>query len=103
VIHSDEALLAAAFIFTIHFFNGHFRPGKFPMDLVIFTGRSTLAELKKDHPKQYQRLVESGELEKHLVGPPPRWLSNTAAVFGTIFLLTGLALIGAIALSLFRS
>ncbi len=103
VIHSDEALLAAAFIFTVHFFNGHFRPGKFPMDLVIFTGRSTLAELKKDHPKQYEELVASGELEKRLVGPPPRWLSITAAVFGTIFLLTGLALIGAIALSLIHS
>jgi hypothetical protein len=73
------------------------------MDLVIFTGRSTLAELKKDHPKQYQDLVESGELEKHLVGPPPRWLSITAAIFGTLFLLTGLALIGAIALSLVLS
>jgi len=100
VIHSDEALLAAAFIFTVHFFNGHFRPGKFPMDRAIFTGRTTLAEVKRDHPKQYQRLVESGELEKYLVGPPPRWLSIASAVFGTLFLLTGLALIGAIALSL---
>ena len=39
IIHSDEALLAVAFIFTIHFFNTHFRPDKFPMDPVIFTGR----------------------------------------------------------------
>jgi len=29
IIHSDEALLAAGFIFTIHFFNTHFRPEKF--------------------------------------------------------------------------
>ncbi len=36
-IHSDEALLAVGFIFTIHFFNTHFRPEKFPMDTVIFT------------------------------------------------------------------
>jgi len=103
VIHSDEALLAAAFIFTIHFFNGHFRPSKFPMDPAIFTGRSTLADLKRDHPKQYRDLVETGELEKHLVGPPPRWLSTTAAVSGTIFLLAGLGLFGAIALSLVSS
>ena len=39
IIHSDEALLAVGFIFTVHFFNTHFRPEKFPMDTVIFTGR----------------------------------------------------------------
>ncbi|HPF36756.1 MAG TPA: cytochrome C, partial [Candidatus Krumholzibacteria bacterium] len=41
IIHSDEALLATGFIFTIHFFNTHFRPDRFPMDPVIFTGRMT--------------------------------------------------------------
>ena len=34
IIHSDEALLAVGFIFTVHFFNTHFRPEKFPMDTV---------------------------------------------------------------------
>ena len=38
IIHSDEALLAAGFIFSIHFFNTHFRIEKFPMDTVIFSG-----------------------------------------------------------------
>ncbi|MDD5675215.1 MAG: cytochrome c3 family protein, partial [Chitinivibrionales bacterium] len=42
VIHSDEALLAVGFIFTIHFFNTHFRPEKFPMDTVIFSGKVPL-------------------------------------------------------------
>ena len=51
IIHSDEALLAVAFIFTIHFFNTHFRPDKFPMDPVIFTGRVPLEELKRDKPR----------------------------------------------------
>ena len=37
-IHGEEALLAVGFIFTIHFFNSHLRPEKFPMDPVIFTG-----------------------------------------------------------------
>ena len=36
IIHSDEALLAVGFIFTVHFFNTHFRPEAFPMDTVIF-------------------------------------------------------------------
>ena len=30
ILHSDEALLAAGFIFTFHFFNTHFRIEKFP-------------------------------------------------------------------------
>ena len=38
LVHGEEALLAVGFIFTIHFFNGHFRPEKFPLDTVIFTG-----------------------------------------------------------------
>ena len=37
-VHGAEAALAIGFIFVVHFFNGHLRPGKFPMDLVIFTG-----------------------------------------------------------------
>ena len=41
LVHGEEALLAVGFIFTIHFFNGHIRPEKFPMDTVIFTGRIT--------------------------------------------------------------
>ena len=32
IVHGEEALLAVGFIFTIHFFNGHLRPEKFPMD-----------------------------------------------------------------------
>ena len=33
IIHTDEALLATGFIFTVHFFNTHLRPEKFPMDI----------------------------------------------------------------------
>ena len=69
-IHSDEALLAVGFIFTIHFFNTHFRPEKFPMDTVIFTGGVPLEEFKMDRPREYQQLVESGELENRLMPAP---------------------------------
>ena len=41
IVHGDEALLAFGFIFTVHFFNVHLRPEKFPIDVVIFTGRAT--------------------------------------------------------------
>ena len=60
IIHSDEALLATGFIFTVHFFNTHFRPDKFPMDPVIFTGRIPLEEFKEDRPREYEELVARG-------------------------------------------
>jgi cytochrome b subunit of formate dehydrogenase len=67
IIHSDEALLAVVFIFTIHFFNTHLRPESFPMDTVIFTGHVPLEEYKHDRPRDYERLVKSGKLEKYTV------------------------------------
>ena len=67
IIHSDEALLATGFIFTVHFFNTHLRPEKFPMDTIIFTGRMPVAEFKRDKPAEYEELVANGKLEEHLV------------------------------------
>ncbi len=96
IIHSDEALLAVAFIFTVHFFNTHFRPDKFPMDPVIFTGRMSLDELKYDKPREYEELVASGELERHLVEPFPPAIERGLKLFGGFALIVGLILIGLI-------
>jgi thiosulfate reductase cytochrome b subunit len=91
VVHGEEALLAVGFIFTIHFFNSHLRPEKFPMDLVIFTGRITEHELKDERPAEYQRLVSEGRLEAAEASAPTRWtmmfgyiVGGTAVVLGTI-------------------
>ena len=97
IIHSDEALLATGFIFTIHFFNTHFRPEKFPMDPVIFTGRMSLAELKHDRPELYERLLASGELERHLEEPPKPLFQKVVRVFGMSALVVGLTLAALIA------
>jgi cytochrome b subunit of formate dehydrogenase len=92
VIHSDEALLATGFIFFFHFFHTHLRPESFPMDTVIFTGKMPLERFKHERPLEYQRLVDNGELENHLVPPPrPRQLRR-AYIWGTIALVTGIAL-----------
>jgi cytochrome b subunit of formate dehydrogenase/nitrate/TMAO reductase-like tetraheme cytochrome c subunit len=92
VIHSDEALLATGFIFFFHFFHTHLRPESFPMDTVIFTGKMPLERFKHERPLEYQRLVDSGELENYLVPPPrPRQLRR-AYFWGTIALITGIAL-----------
>ena len=71
IIHSDEALLATGFIFTVHFFNTHLRPEKFPMDVVVFTGQMPLAELRRDKPMEYEDMVRRGELRSHLAEPHP--------------------------------
>ena len=67
ILHSDEALLAAGFIFTFHFFNTHFRIEKFPMDTVIFSGRISKTELLHERRRWYDRLTASGP-----PGGPPR-------------------------------
>jgi cytochrome b subunit of formate dehydrogenase len=100
IIHSDEALLAVAFIFTIHFFNTHFRPDKFPMDPVIFTGRVSVEELKVDKPIEYDELMASGELEENLFEPYPRNVQILFRVLGFTALGIGLTLIALIVYSM---
>jgi cytochrome b subunit of formate dehydrogenase len=96
IIHSDEALLAVGFIFSIHFFNTHFRPDKFPMDPVIFSGRVSVEELKFDKPGEYEAMVESGELENNLVKAFPESKERGVRIFGFLALTFGLVLLGLI-------
>jgi cytochrome b subunit of formate dehydrogenase len=93
IIHSDEALLATGFIFTVHFFNTHLRPEKFPMDIVIFTGRMPLEEFRRDKPAEYERLVASGELDSHLVEPYPPVVIRAVRAFAWTALALGFAMV----------
>ncbi|MBI9068764.1 MAG: hypothetical protein JEZ09_15825 [Salinivirgaceae bacterium] len=94
IIHSDEALLAVGFIFTIHFFNTHFRPEAFPMDTVIFTGHIPEEEFKEDRPKEYEELVKSGKIDEVTVElniSPLRM--RVIKIFGFFFLSLGMILV----------
>jgi cytochrome b subunit of formate dehydrogenase len=93
IIHSDEALLATGFIFTIHFFNTHFRPEKFPMDTVVFTGRMPVEELEHDKPRLYEQLVAAGTLAQHLDDAPSPNFVRVARVFGYTALVIGFTLV----------
>jgi cytochrome b subunit of formate dehydrogenase/uncharacterized protein with PIN domain len=95
-IHSDEALLAVGFIFTVHFFNTHFRPEKFPIDTVIFTGGMPLEEFKQDRPREYQEMVERGELEQNLMPAPVPLAAKLWRRFGFTALGIGIGIIGLI-------
>ena len=74
VVHGEEALLAVGFIFTIHFFNGHLRPEKFPMDSVIFTGRVTVKEMEEERPDEFARLTAAGRIDDLASEAAPRWV-----------------------------
>ncbi|NOZ47583.1 MAG: hypothetical protein GXO79_12500 [Chlorobi bacterium] len=103
IVHSDEALLAAGFIFTIHFFNTHFRPQSFPMDTVIFTGYVPLDEFKNDRQREYEELEKSGRLndiliKKEMSKTKLKWIKT----FGFIFLAIGVTLVVLIIYSLLK-
>lgn len=93
IVHSDEALLAVGFIFTIHFFNTHFRPEKFPMDTVIFTGRVSLEDLKHERPSEYEELLSRKKLEQYIVYPLFPKVVRIIKIFAWIALGIGLTLI----------
>jgi two-component system response regulator AtoC len=101
ILHSEEALLAAGFMFLIHFFNVHMRPDKFPMDGVMFTGRLRIEELAKDHAETAEaigdltgRPVSARAIPDLPAPPPPRWMTYVAAIGGLGALAVGLAIVG---------
>jgi cytochrome b subunit of formate dehydrogenase len=96
IVHGEEALLAVGFIFTIHFFNGHLRPEKFPMDLVIFTGRLPEHELKDERQVEYARLVSEGGLGAIEASAPTASEVTFARVLGSVGLILGIVTILAI-------
>ncbi|HWC60003.1 MAG TPA: hypothetical protein VHC44_09950, partial [Verrucomicrobiae bacterium] len=93
VIHSDEALLAAGFIFSIHFFNTHFRIEKFPMDTVIFSGRVSKTEMLHERKRWYDRLVASGKLDQHRIKDEWESWKGIARSFGYFFFGLGVLLL----------
>jgi cytochrome b subunit of formate dehydrogenase len=94
IVHGEEAFLAAVFLFTVHFFNNHFRPDKLPPpDVVMFTGSVPLEEFKREHSAQYARLVESGQLESYMVETPPRALTLGSKILGLTLITIGLTLL----------
>ena len=103
IFHAEEAFLAVVFLFTVHFFNNHFRPDKFPLDVVMFTGTFSLEEFKEQHAVQYQRLVDSGELEKHLVDPPSAAKLAASKVLGFTLIVIGLTLLTLVGIGFFNA
>jgi len=103
IVHGDEALLAAGFIFTIHFFHVHFRPEKFPIDTVMFTGRATVTYMEEEHPEILGRIrrhadedPSSDQIPDTPAPPPTRAQTLVAVALGFAALAVGVALTGMI-------
>lgn len=99
VVHSDEALLAMGFIFTVHFFNTHLRPEKFPLDYVIFTGRISGEEMENERGKFKERMEASGEIETIKQSPPSSTLLLYARIFAVVMVTIGIILVTLIIIS----
>jgi hypothetical protein len=81
------------FLFTVHYFNSHFRPVKLPQDVVMFTGTVPLHEFIRDHGIEYKRLVETGKLESVLTDPPSKGADRAARILGAALIAAGLLLL----------
>lgn len=94
IVHSDEALLATGFIFTVHFFNTHGRPEKFPMDFVIFNGQMSKEEFIEERGDQWKRYEEAGITDRFQVAKPSGvFYDFVFKGFGFIAVFTGLSLV----------
>jgi cytochrome b subunit of formate dehydrogenase len=93
LIHGEEALLAVVFIFTVHFFNTHMRPEKFPMDAVIFTGRIAEHELQNERADEFDRLRRAGLLDSYATASAPSWLLPVGRVVAVVVLVSGFTIV----------
>jgi len=93
IIHGEEAFLAVVFIFSVHFFNCHFRPSKFPLDIMMFVGRMPVAEFKHERQAEYLRLKEMGQMDALLVTPPSSRQKFWSRVLGFTLIAIGLTLL----------
>lgn len=101
IIHGIEASLAVCFIFFIHFYNAHLRRAKFPMDMVIVTGRMHEEEFKEDRPAEYERIKEDNAFFWYEVPPASPGLFKFGRLAGLVLTALGLVLAVLITVSVF--
>ena len=93
IFHGEEAFLAAGFLFTVHFFNNHWRPENFPLDILMFTGVMPLEKFRREHTKEYDRLLQTGQLQKYIVEAPSQPMKLGSQILGFTLMAAGLILL----------
>ena len=66
--HGFEATLAVLTIVVWHLYDVIFRPGVFPADTSIFTGKVTLERMLEEHPLEYEEMLAAAEGEPEAEG-----------------------------------
>jgi len=69
IAHSDEALLAALFLFIWHFYNVHFSTSVFPMGTVFLTGYLPEHLMVEEHYEYYKKVMKAAGLEDEMLAP----------------------------------
>ncbi len=93
LLHRAEAVLAASYIFIVHFFIGHLRPFSFPMNEAMFAGGVELEEAMEEKPAWVERLVEEGRFEQARAQAPEQWYRIAYYLFGYSALIFGVYLL----------
>ena len=94
VAHRYEALLAAGFIFSIHFLHTHMLPENMPTDEAMFTGKIDEAHVKHERGAYYERMKEEGQLEGLRVEPSSSGAKFMSRLVGVPLLVVGLLMVG---------
>lgn len=102
IAHRYEAILAAGFVFTIHFIHTHLLPEKVPVDETMFTGVVSEVEMLHERPVHYKRLKEANLLEQYEAAPNAV-ISLISKVIAVPLLLIGLFLVSLMFSSLLLS
>jgi len=69
IAHSDEALLAALFLFIWHWYNVHFSTSVFPMGTAFLTGYLTEDLMVEEHYEYYVEVMKSEGYESEIRPP----------------------------------
>ena len=69
IAHSDEALLAALFLFIWHWYNVHFNIAVFPMGNVFITGYLPEELMVEEHYEYYVKVMTEAGLENEILPP----------------------------------
>ncbi len=69
IAHSDEALLAALFLFIWHFYNVHLSTSVFPMGTVFLTGYLPEHLMVEEHYEYYRKVMKAAGLEDEMLAP----------------------------------
>jgi cytochrome b subunit of formate dehydrogenase len=69
IAHSDEALLAALFLFIWHFYNVHFSTSVFPMEKSFLTGYLPEELMVEEHYEYYTEVMKAEGFKDEILPP----------------------------------